>query len=133
MNMKETTETAKLRLLLRERVHPSNKYNTTYHCMKVDSVEWKLVSQLQAHHNHPCDPEEKNVTSSLKEGCWVERLQIVCLLRPSHDREGEKTRGEPRVKDVRITFNYEFIAAASKKFFSFGVRILSVHPETKIL
>jgi hypothetical protein len=24
-------------------------------------VEWQCISQLQAHHNHPSDPEEENV------------------------------------------------------------------------
>mmetsp|Transcript_18515 Transcript_18515/g.40082 ORF Transcript_18515/g.40082 Transcript_18515/m.40082 type:complete len:336 (-) Transcript_18515:391-1398(-) len=92
--------------------------------MKVHGMEWKLVSQVQAHHNHPCHPEEKNVRTSLKEGCWVECLQIVRLLRPSHDREGEKARGEPCVKNILITFKYDIFATTSKKCFCFDVCIL---------
>mmetsp|Transcript_23058 Transcript_23058/g.41371 ORF Transcript_23058/g.41371 Transcript_23058/m.41371 type:complete len:458 (-) Transcript_23058:25-1398(-) len=92
--------------------------------MKVHGMEWKLVSQMQTHHNHPCHPEEKNITSSLKERGWVECLQIACLLRPTHHGEGEKARGEPRIKNILITFKYNFITTASKKLFCLGVCIL---------
>mmetsp|Transcript_20615 Transcript_20615/g.42993 ORF Transcript_20615/g.42993 Transcript_20615/m.42993 type:complete len:567 (-) Transcript_20615:452-2152(-) len=92
--------------------------------MKVNSMEWKLVSQLQTHHDHPRYPKENNIQSSLEKGGWVERLQVVCLLRPTHHGEREEARGEPCIKNIGITFKYNFIAAASKELFCLGVCIL---------
>mmetsp|Transcript_4939 Transcript_4939/g.10911 ORF Transcript_4939/g.10911 Transcript_4939/m.10911 type:complete len:239 (+) Transcript_4939:1371-2087(+) len=91
--------------------------------MKVHRVERKLIRQLQSHHNHPCNPKEKNIQSSLKERSGVECLEIVRLLWPSQDGEGEESRREPSVEYIFVAFEDNFIARASKELFSLIVGI----------
>lgn len=89
-------------------------------------MERKLIGQLQTHHNHARHPEEQNVQPRFEEGSGVERLKVVCLFRPSHDREGEEARGEPRVEDVLVAFEHEVVAGATEEFLRLGVGILGV-------
>jgi hypothetical protein len=41
---------------------------------KTDSVERKSAGKFQTHHDHVCDPEKENVTTSLQKRCRIKGL-----------------------------------------------------------
>lgn len=41
--------------------------------------EGQLAGQLEAHHHHTSNPEEKDVVARLKQGAGVEHIQVLCL------------------------------------------------------
>mmetsp|Transcript_56719 Transcript_56719/g.120433 ORF Transcript_56719/g.120433 Transcript_56719/m.120433 type:complete len:228 (-) Transcript_56719:27-710(-) len=92
--------------------------------MKIHSVKRKLVRQLQPHHDHPRHPEKEDVQSSLEKRGRIERLQVICMIWPSHHREGEEARGKPCVEDVRIPLKHDLVATTPQKLFSLDVCIL---------
>jgi hypothetical protein len=57
---------------------------------------------MQAHHHHPRHPEEQNIEAGLEQLGGVESLQVVCVVGPAEDGEGEEARAEPGVEDVFV-------------------------------
>ena len=48
--------------------------------MQENSLERKLVSELERHHDHASNPEEEDIMSSLKQVSWEESLVVLSLL-----------------------------------------------------
>src|SRR5581483_11092006 len=82
--------------------------------MDVDVAERHVAHELEAHHDHARDPEEKDIEAGDEHRRRIEALQIFRLLRPAERRERPQARGEPGIEDVWIA--HEFAAAADRAF-----------------
>mmetsp|Transcript_29965 Transcript_29965/g.66349 ORF Transcript_29965/g.66349 Transcript_29965/m.66349 type:complete len:205 (-) Transcript_29965:1398-2012(-) len=73
-----------------------------HHGVQVDLLEGHLPGQLDAHHHHASHPEEQDVVAGLQQRTGIEGGQVLILLRPAEDREGEEAGGEPCVQHVVV-------------------------------
>ena len=75
----------------------------THHGVEEDMTEGHLAQKRHSHHHHARHPEEEDVPPRLEQRVGVEGLEVcVPLVRPADGREGEETRGEPRVEHVLV-------------------------------
>ena len=70
--------------------------------MDIDVLEGHVVHELESHHHHPRDPEEKDVKTRDQERGRVKSLELVCLFRPAHGGKRPQGRREPRVEHVLV-------------------------------
>ena len=70
--------------------------------MEIHCGEGQGVGEMQPHHHHPRYPEEENVEAGLQQLSGVEGLEVVGLVGPAEDGEGEQTGTEPGVQHVLI-------------------------------
>ena len=70
--------------------------------MDVDVAERHVADELQAHHDHPCDPEEDDVEARDEHARRVERRELGRALRPAERRERPQRGREPRVEHVLV-------------------------------
>eukprot|EP00123_Amoebidium_parasiticum_P018833 comp24297_c0_seq1/m.45554 comp24297_c0_seq1/g.45554 ORF comp24297_c0_seq1/g.45554 comp24297_c0_seq1/m.45554 type:complete len:453 (+) comp24297_c0_seq1:672-2030(+) len=70
--------------------------------MQVHLREGQVAHEAQAHHDHSCHPEEQDVVPRLQQLPRIEPLEVVSLLGPAKDAEGEQARREPRVQHVGV-------------------------------
>ena len=65
-------------------------------------AERDVLAELQAHHDHACDPEEDDVIARHENARRVELLELGRLLGPAHRLERPESRAEPCVEHVLI-------------------------------
>ena len=70
--------------------------------MHVNLPEWHVAHELQAHHDHPRDPEEQDVEPGHQHRARIEALQLRRFLRPAQGRERPQGRGKPGVEHVLV-------------------------------
>ena len=69
----------------------------------VDLAERHLAPELEAHHDHPGDPEEDDVEAGHEHVGRIERGELRGLARPAERRERPQRRAEPGVEHVLVT------------------------------
>lgn len=76
--------------------------------------ERQFSQQFLAKENHSGHPEEQNVMPSLKQGTRVEQFQVLSLVRPAKNGEGEKARGHfwgTQLVQSFLIFLYQILTA----------------------
>ena len=73
-----------------------------HEAVDVDVVERHVVHELDAHHDHPGDPEEDDVEPGDEDPGRVVPGEPLRLARPSQGRERPQGRREPGVEHVRV-------------------------------
>jgi hypothetical protein len=68
----------------------------------VDLAERDVARELEAHHDHPRDPEEDDVEARDEHRGWIEGRELRRVLRPAERREWPERGGEPRVEHVLV-------------------------------
>ena len=64
--------------------------------------EGQGIREMQTHHHHPCHPKKQNIQTGFEQLGGIKRFEIVGLIGPSEDGEGEQTGAEPSVQYVFI-------------------------------
>src|SRR5439155_8288309 len=80
--------------------------------MQVHRVERDLSHVLDAEHDHPRYPEEKDVVAGLKDGAWVVTLEVWSFVRPPKGAERPEPGREPGVEHVGILVD---VVAATRR------------------
>ena len=70
--------------------------------MDVDVAERHVVHELQAHHDHPGDPEEDDVEARDQDRGRIKGPQPLGVLGPAEGTEGPERGAEPGVEHVRV-------------------------------
>ena len=83
--------------------------------MQIHGIEGELVRELKTHHYHSRNPEEENVKAGLKKSRGIEGLEIGRLVGPAENGEGEKTRGEPGIKNILVSLQNNVLLGTSKR------------------
>ena len=71
--------------------------------MDIHLPERNLPQELEAHHNHSRHPEKQDVEAGDERGGGVILLEFRCVVRPTECRERPQRRGEPCIKNVRVS------------------------------
>ena len=64
--------------------------------------EGQGIREMQTHHHHPCHPKKQNIQTGFEQLGGIKRFEIVGLIGPSEDGEGEQTGAEPCVQYVFV-------------------------------
>ncbi len=68
----------------------------------VDVAERDLAGELEAHHDHACDPEEDDVATGAEHVGGIEGVKLRRLLGPAERRERPQRAGEPGIEHVGV-------------------------------
>src|SRR6266498_5483398 len=63
--------------------------------MNINIAERRLPHKFQPHHDHPRDPEEKDIKSGYKDACGIEGLQVFGVAGPAES--GKRQIGRAHV------------------------------------
>ena len=78
-----------------------------HQAVNVDLAEGHIAHELEAHHDHPGDPEEDDVEPGDQYTGGVEGLQRLAPLRPAKGGEGPQCGAEPGVEHVLVLSQLE--------------------------
>src|SRR3569832_1151175 len=70
--------------------------------VNIDLAERYLARELEAHHDHACDPEEDDVEAGHEHAGRIKGLELRRLSRPTQRRERPQRRAEPGVEHVVV-------------------------------
>ncbi len=70
--------------------------------MQIDRAKRDVAHELAAGHDHPRDPEEKDLRRRHERVAGIEPVQIRCVVRPAQPGEGNQPGREPGVEHVVV-------------------------------
>ena len=81
--------------------------------VEIYGVEGLASRVLQAHHNHPGHPEEKDVVAGFHDAGGIEVVHVGCDIGPSQGGVGPQARAEPGVQHVGVLLEIAGSAAGT--------------------
>ena len=88
--------------------------------MNENVAERNFAAKLQAHHNHPRDPEENNIVAGDERRRGIKFFEFGRFDGPAHSRERPERAAEPRVQNVFVLMNIFAVAVRTFLNVAFG-------------
>ena len=76
--------------------------------VNINFVKRHIAHELDAHHDHACDPEENDVEAGDEHITGIKLIKRIRLLGPAKRTEWPERRREPRVQDIFVLFQGMF-------------------------